>query len=99
MGDITAAEVKQRSGGAVCLEGNLQINRMYEATPEEIRTEVEQLITDAFADGGGLIVSPSASPYVRGAGQDCFPRYEAMVQTVLDWGRKPAARTRMSPHG
>ena len=33
--------------------------------------------------GAGLIVSASASPFIRGAGEVCYPQYEAMVDTVL----------------
>jgi hypothetical protein len=84
MGDITAREAKQRARGRLCLEGNLQIHRLYDATPEQIRAEVETLIDDAFDDGRGLIVSASASPYIRGAGEVCYPQYEAMVETVLE---------------
>ena len=56
---------------------------MYEATPDEIREEIEALISDAFDDGRGLIVCPTASPYIRGEGERCFPQYKAMVETVL----------------
>ena len=83
MGDITAAEAKAMARGRLCLEGNIQIHRMYDATPEEIREETEQLIADAFDDGRGLIVCPTASPYMRGRGEACRPQYEAMVETVL----------------
>ena len=82
MGDITAAEARTRAGNRLCLEGNLQIHRLYEATPEEIEAEVEALIEDAF-DDGGLIVSASASPYIRGEGETCYPQYKAMVEAVL----------------
>ena len=88
LGDITAAEVKERARGRLCMEGNIQINRMYEAAAEEIQDETEQLIRDAFDDGRGLIVCPSASPYIRGRGEDCFPQYKAMIDTVLKWGRR-----------
>lgn len=82
MGDITAAQVRQRARGQLCLDGNIQINRLYEATPDEIRSETRLLIADAF-DGGGLIVSASASPYVPGQGEVCLPQYEAMVNAVV----------------
>jgi len=87
LGDITAAQAKDLARGHLCLDGNLQIHRMYEATPDQIRTEVDALIADAFDDGRGLIVSPSASPYIRGEGEHCYPAYEAMVETVLACSR------------
>lgn len=85
MGDITAREAKALARGRICLEGNIQIADMYECPPEEIRRQTAELIEAAFDDGRGLIVSPSASPYMRGAGETCFPQYRAMIDTVLDW--------------
>ncbi len=85
-GDILAAEAKAMARGRMCLEGNIQINRMYEASPDEIRAETRQLIADAFDDRRGLIVTPTASPYIRGQGERCFPQYQAMVETVLASG-------------
>ena len=83
MGDITASEAKKLARGKMCLEGNIQINRMYEATPDDIRQETELLIQTVFDDSKGLIVSPTASPYIRGKGEECFPQYKAMIDTVI----------------
>ena len=85
LGDITAAEAKASARGKLCLEGNIQIHHMYEKTPEELRQETEALIRDVFDDRRGLIVCPSASPYIRGAGETSFPQYKAMIDTVLEW--------------
>lgn len=84
-GDITAGEAKALARGRMCLEGNIQISRMYEATPAAIRRETEQLMREAFDDRRGLIVSPTASPYIRGQGETCLPRYQAMTEAVLAW--------------
>jgi len=32
----------------------------------------------------GLIVCPTASPYIRGEGETCFPQFKAMIDTVLE---------------
>jgi len=85
-GNITAREAKDIVRGRMCIEGNIQINRMYEASPDDVRHETEQLIADAFDDGKGLIVCPTASPYVRGQGEQAFPRFKAMIDTVLAYG-------------
>jgi len=85
MGDITAAEAKARARGKLCLEGNIQINRMYEVGPEEIGAETEALMRTVFDDRRGLIVCPTASPYIRGEGEVCFPQYKAMIDAVLGW--------------
>lgn len=90
LGDMTAAEAKAQAKGRLCIEGNIQIAHMYERTPQQIREEVEALIADAFADRRGLIVSPTASPYIRDSGEQCFPQYKAMVEAVLTWrGKEP----------
>ena len=85
MGDITPAEAKKRACGKMCLEGNIQIADMYESTPKQVKAQTEGLIETAFDDRRGLIVSPTASPYIRGAGEKCFPQYRAMIDTVLAW--------------
>lgn len=82
-GDILAREAKALARGRMCLEGNIQIDRMYEATPQQITRETEQLIADAFDDHKGLIVCPTASPYIRGEGEACFGQYKAMIGAVL----------------
>ena len=85
MGDITAAEAKELAGGRLCLEGNIQIASMYEKTPAQIREETKTLIEDAFDDSQGLIVCPTASPYLLAKGNDCLEQFKAMIETVLAW--------------
>lgn len=87
LGNCTAAEARHIIGQNITIEGTIQISRMYEATPEEIRRETAQLIEEAFTDSRGLVVSPTASPYIRGEGQTCFEQYRAMVETVVGWGK------------
>jgi uroporphyrinogen-III decarboxylase len=85
MGDITAREAKGLARGRLTLEGNIQIAHMYEHAPEQISAEAEALIADAFDDRSGLIVSPTASPYIHGAGEKCLPQYKAMLDAVANW--------------
>jgi hypothetical protein len=84
-GNITAAEAKAVARGRMSLEGNIQIDRMYRCSPEEIWRETLALIRDAFDDHRGLTVCPTASPYMRGKGEACFPAFKAMIDTVVDW--------------
>jgi uroporphyrinogen-III decarboxylase len=85
MGDITPREAKEIARGRLCLEGNIQIHHMYEHTPQQVADETAALIEDTFDDRAGLIVSPTASPYIYGLGEACFGTYKAMVDTVLAW--------------
>jgi len=88
LGDITPAEAKALARGRICLEGNIQIADMYEKSPENVRHQTEALIEACFDDRRGLIVCPTASPYIRGKGEEAFPVFKAMVDAVLEW--KPA---------
>jgi len=85
MGDVTAAEAKEMLRGRITIEGNIQIADFHDRTPEEIRARTEALIRDAWDDRRGLIVCPTASPYLRGFGERDFARYAAMIETVRDW--------------
>ncbi|MBI2951003.1 hypothetical protein HYY27_02860 [bacterium] len=85
MGDITPVEAKEIARGKLCLEGNIQISHMYEHTPEQVQEETEALIEATFDDHRGLIVSTTASPYIRGGGEVCFEQYKAMIDTTLAW--------------
>jgi uroporphyrinogen-III decarboxylase len=85
MGDLPAAEAKRRAGDRLCIEGNIQIAHMYEHTPAEVAAETAALIEAAFDDHKNLIVSTTASPWIRGAGEEAFPQYKAMVETVINW--------------
>lgn len=87
LGDITPAQAKEAVRGRICIEGNIQIADMYESTPQDVREQTEALIRDCFDDRRGLIVSPTASPYIRGEGETCFPQYKAMIDAVLDCAR------------
>jgi uroporphyrinogen decarboxylase-like protein len=88
MGDITAAEAKEVVRGKICIEGNIQIADMYEKSPDNIREQTQKLIADAFDDRRGLIVSPSASPYIPGEGEKCYEQYRAMIEAVTRWSNK-----------
>jgi len=83
MGDITPREAKDVVRGKVTIEGNLQIADMYESSPENIREQTEALLKDAFDDHKGLIICPTASPYLVGEGKRCTANYLAMIDTVL----------------
>lgn len=82
MGDLTARQAKDRLRGRVCIEGNIQIADMYERTPDEIAQQTRQLIADAFDDRRGLIVCPSASPYIYGGGDQCYQQFLAILDVV-----------------
>ncbi len=81
--DCPAKTAKEAFKDTICIEGNIQIADMYENPVEDIEAQCKALIDDVWYDRTGLIVCPTASPYIRGAGHDCYPRFERMVETVL----------------
>ena len=85
MGDVTPKMAKEAFRDKVCIEGNIQIGDMYEKRPEEIRAMVTALIEDTFDDRKGLIVCPTASPYVPEMSQQCHDNYAALVDVVTHW--------------
>jgi len=85
LGDVTAKEAKQTFRNRVCIEGNVQIGDMYTEDPDTIRSLTAELIHDAFGDGKGLIVCPTASPYVPEMSERCFENYAALVAVVTSW--------------
>ena len=85
MGDITPREAKTVVRGKLTMEGNLQIADLYESTPGNIRAQTEALVRDAFDDHRGLIVCPTASPYLPGEGEKCIANYMVMINTVLSY--------------
>ena len=83
MGDITAAQAKEAARGRMTLEGNIQIADMYEKSPDNVRQQTLALVRDCFDDHRGLIVCATASPYIYGQGQKCWPQYKAMIDAVI----------------
>jgi uroporphyrinogen-III decarboxylase len=85
MGDVVPKAAKNLVRGRICIEGNIQIADMYEKPPEQIAAHTAALIEGCFDDRRGLIVSPTASLYIRGEGRKCLPQVKAMVDTVINW--------------
>ncbi|HUU43383.1 MAG TPA: uroporphyrinogen decarboxylase family protein [Planctomycetota bacterium] len=85
MGDLELVEAKRRVAGRICIEGNLQIGELQMATPERIRELTRQIIEDAAA-GGGLILSPTASPYWPRLTDTVRDNYVAFIQTGREFG-------------
>ncbi len=82
-GDILASEAKAAARDRMTLEGNIQIDRFYRCTPDQIRAETHALLRDAFDDGKGLIVCATASPYIRDKGEHFLQRFRAMCEAVF----------------
>ncbi len=88
MGDILLNEAKEVLKDKICIEGNIQIADMYEKPKENIEMQVLKLINDAFYDSKGLIVCPTASPYIPLMSKRCFENYTTLIESVLNLSAK-----------
>jgi hypothetical protein len=85
MGDITLEEFKARVGSRLCLVGNIQIGDMLSCTPAEIREKCERLL-HVGGEGGGLMVSPTATPYQVPLAENTYRNYQQLIETVQEKG-------------
>jgi len=83
MGDVTPADAKRILGEGVCLEGNIQIADMIEGQTESVRQQVRALLRDVWLPNRrGLIVAPTASPYLAKMTRLMLENYRALVQSA-----------------
>ncbi len=86
LGNVTIEEAKQRLGGEICIEGNIQIGDLYAAPTQYIIDEVKRNI-DVAGPGGGYVLAPTASPYTEVLEPQTVKNYVAMVETAVEYGR------------
>jgi len=84
--DVTLAEVKERLGGRMCLMGAVQARTLEAGTPEDIRREVRTAIAEG-ADGGGLVLFPTSSPFMVPLDPRCLANAEAMFLAAHEYGQ------------
>lgn len=85
MGDVTLAEAKERLGGRICLEGNVQIGDLYAADEDAVRALVRTAIEQA-APGGGFILCPTASPHTERLTPQTVRNYLAYIEEGVKLG-------------
>ena len=74
-------EVKKKYGDRLCLIGNVDVDLLARATPEEVRETVKGLIRDLGPGGGYCVGSGNTVPkYVR------IENYRAMLETTWEEG-------------
>ncbi|HOW19349.1 MAG TPA: uroporphyrinogen decarboxylase family protein [Phycisphaerae bacterium] len=84
--DVTLGEVKERLGSRMCLMGAVQARTLEAGTPEDIRREVRTAIAEG-ADGGGLVLFPTSSPFMVPLDPKCLANAEAMFLAAHEFGR------------
>jgi len=85
-GDTTLVDFRKRLGNRIAIEGDTQKADLIDNTPEYIDAEVKKTIEEAGADGG-LILAPSASPYLREMSDRALANYKAFVDAGLKYGK------------
>ncbi len=87
MGDVTLEEAKRRVGGDLCIVGNVQEHDLQTMPEPELRAVVAETVR-VGAEGGGFILSPTATPF---GWPEMAPREQrnwlAMLEVALEAGR------------
>lgn len=87
MGDLTMAEAKARVGDDLCIVGNIQHHEIETMEPRRFREMVAEAVR-AGMPGGGLILSPTATPFGWPTMTDrARENWIAMLEVTLDVGR------------
>jgi len=86
LGDVNLAEVKSKFGDKMCLIGNIQACELERLSREEIDLQVKERI-QAAAEGGGYIVSPTASPWPSPATTpEILEKYKQIIASTRKYG-------------
>jgi uroporphyrinogen-III decarboxylase len=83
-GDIALDEVKRRcQARGVSVWGNIELKLLEQATPGQVRAEVQKIMGQAKA-GGGFVLMPTAAPI----NLPLSPQTEANYKAFIDAGRE-----------
>jgi hypothetical protein len=85
-GDCELAEVKQQFGRNLCIVGNIQYDDLVRLSSKQIDTLVQQTMEAAKA-GGGLILSPSCTPYHNPMSTQVEENMIAFIEAGLRYGK------------
>lgn len=85
-GDCDLAEVKKQFGKDICLVGNIQYDDLCRLTRSGVEQLVRQAMDDA-KDGGGLILSPSCTPYHNPMPRQVEDNLMAFVEAGITYGQ------------
>jgi len=84
MGDVTPAEFKRVIGNRTCMEGNVQIADILGGDAGAIREQVAGLVQEVWLpERRGLIVAPTASPYLPQMTPPMLMNYKTLVEAAL----------------
>jgi uroporphyrinogen-III decarboxylase len=85
-GDIELDEVKRRcQARGVSVWGNIELKLLEQATPGQIRAEVQKIMAQA-KDGGGFVLMPTAAPINLPLSPHTEANYKAFIDAGLEFG-------------
>jgi len=83
-GAMDIAQVKREWGRDICLLGNVDVNTLSAGTPEDVRREVRQLLSEVAPGGGYVLASGNSLPtYAKPE------NVRAMIDTLAEYGEYP----------
>ncbi len=86
-GDIGLDEVKRRcQSRRVSVWGNIELKLLEQGTPEQIRAEVRNIMSQAKA-GGAFVLMPTAAPIDVPLSPKTEANYRAFIDAGLEFGR------------
>jgi uroporphyrinogen-III decarboxylase len=86
-GDITLSEVKRRcQARGVSVWGNLELKLLEAGTPEQVRAEVRNVMSQAKA-GGGFVLMPTAAPINLPLSPKTEANYKTFIAAGLELGQ------------
>jgi len=85
-GDLELDEVKRRClARGVSVWGNIELKLLEQATPDQVRAEVRQIMNQA-KDGGGFVLMPTAAPITLPLSPTTEANYRAFIDAGLEFG-------------
>jgi len=85
-GDITLAEVKQRTAGKMSLFGNIQLKVLEHGSLDDVDAAV-QAAMDAAKPGGGFVIMPTAAPIHTPLTAKTEENYVRFIETARQLGQ------------
>lgn len=86
-GDIELDEAKRRCHAhGVSIWGNMELRRLEQDTPGQIRDEVRRIMEQA-KEGGGFVLMPTASPINVPLSPKTEANYRAFIEAGLEFGQ------------
>ena len=89
MGSLTLARMREKVGGRICLEGNIEKHDLYTDTPEGIREKVRDAIHGAARDGAFILCPTTGLAEWPTLDEKTEANWLAYINAGLEFGQYP----------